>query len=156
MSVSNRPVVARQQSGQHSHRWLVECPKQLTRVTLRRLVYVFAVTVFSSNLLFHCFVRDFIQDNGVCHFLIETDRSELLQGVAINYFGFWITILVNTDSMFWQNLGSGDAKQNAWSNRRDSAPRITMRLSPKPWHDGYDLRCQTTYGESLHSLCWFH
>ena len=30
---------------------------------------------------------------------------------------------------------------------RDSAPRITMRLSTKPWHDGYDLRRQTTYGE---------
>ena len=79
-SVSNRPVLARQQSGQHSHRWLVECPKQLTPVTWRRLVYVFAASIFSSNLLFNCFVRDFIQDNGVCNVLNETDHSEPSQG----------------------------------------------------------------------------
>ena len=116
MSVSNRPVLARQQSGQHSRSWLVECPKQLTRVTLRWLVYVFADSIFSTNLLFHCFVRDFIQDNGVCNVLNETEiianfRKARLGGVAINYFGFWITILANTDcllsklffsqSMFW-------------------------------------------------------
>ena len=50
-------------------------------VTLRRLVYVFTSSDFSSNLLFHCLVRDFIQDNGVCNVLIETDHtSELSQG----------------------------------------------------------------------------
>ena len=30
-------------------------------------------SVLSSNLLFHCFVRDFIQDNGVCNVLNETE-----------------------------------------------------------------------------------
>ena len=43
------------------------------------LVYVFAASIFPSNLLFHCFVRYFIQDNGVCNVLNETDRSELSQ-----------------------------------------------------------------------------
>ena len=95
---------------------LVECHKQLTRVTLRRLVYVFTASVFSSNLLFHCFVRDFIQYKYICNVLNETEivaifRKARLGGVAINYLGFWITILANTDcllsklffsqSMFW-------------------------------------------------------
>ena len=116
ISFLNRPVLAWQQPGQHSRRWLVECPRQHTPVTLRRLVYVFAASIFSSNLLFFCFVRDFIQDNGVCNVLHETAIvanfcKARLGGVAINYFGFCIKISANTDcllsklffsqSMFW-------------------------------------------------------
>ena len=85
-------------------------------VTLRRLVYVFASSVFSLNLLFNCFVSDFIQDNGVCNVLNETEivanfHKARRGGVAINYFVFWIAILANPDcllsnlffsqSMFW-------------------------------------------------------
>ena len=71
-------------------------------MTLSRLVYIFTASIFSSNLLFHCFVRDFIQDNGVCTVLNETEivanvHNARLRGVAINNFGFWITILANTD-----------------------------------------------------------
>ena len=60
------------------------------------------IEVLSSNLLFHCFVRYFIQDNGVCNVLNETEivatfRKARFRGMAINYFGFWITILANTD-----------------------------------------------------------
>ena len=73
-------------------------------MTLSRLVYIFTASIFSSNLLFH-FVRDFIQDNGVCTSLNETEivaniHKARLGGVAINYFGFWITILANTDGLF--------------------------------------------------------
>ena len=74
-------------------------------MTLSRLVYIFTASIFSSNLLFHPFVRDFIQDNGVCTVLNETDivatiHKAIFGGVAINYFGFWITILANTDGLF--------------------------------------------------------
>ena len=74
-------------------------------MTLSRLVYTFTASIFSSNLLFHCFVRDFIQYNGVCTVLNETEivanvHKARLGGVAINYFGFWITILANTDGLF--------------------------------------------------------
>ena len=57
------------------------------------------------------------------------------------------TMSITTTYSRWQDHDTGDAKQNAWSNRRGSAPRITMRLSTKPWPDGYDLRCQTTNEE---------
>ena len=71
-------------------------------MTLYWLVYFFPASVFASNLLFHCFVRDFIQDNGVCNVLNETEiianvRKARLRGIAINYFGFCIAILANTD-----------------------------------------------------------
>ena len=74
-------------------------------MTLSRLVYTFTASIFASNLLFHCFVRDFIEDNGVCTVLNETENvanvhKARLGGVAINYFGFWITILANTDGLF--------------------------------------------------------
>ena len=74
-------------------------------MTLSRLVYIFTASIFSSNLLFHCFVSDFIQDNGVCTVLNETEivanvHKARLGGVAINYFGFWITILANADGLF--------------------------------------------------------
>ena len=74
-------------------------------MTLSRLVYIFTASIFSSNLLFHCFFRDFIQDNGVCTVLNETEivanvHKARLGGVAINYFGFWIKILANTDDLF--------------------------------------------------------
>ena len=74
-------------------------------MTLSRLVYIFTASVFSSNLLFHCFVSDFIQDNGVCTVLNETEivanvHKARRGGVVINYFGFWITILANTDGLF--------------------------------------------------------
>ena len=63
--------------------------QQLTPVTWLRLVYVFATSIFSSNLLFNCFVRDFIQDNGVCNVLNETEiianfRKARHGGLAIN------------------------------------------------------------------------
>ena len=74
-------------------------------MTLSRLVDTFTASIFSSNLLFHCFVRDFIQDNGVCTVLNETEivanvHKARLGGEAINYFGFWITILANTGGLF--------------------------------------------------------
>ena len=47
---------------------------------LADFVYVFAASVFSSNLVIHYFDSDFIQDNRVCNVLNETDRSELSQG----------------------------------------------------------------------------
>ena len=67
-------------------------------------VDVFAATVISSNLLFHCFVRGFIQHNGVCNVLIEIEivanfRKARLRGNAINYFGFWITILARLQTV---------------------------------------------------------
>ena len=48
---------------------------------------------------------DFIQDNGVCNVLNETEilanfHKASVRGVAINFFGFWITILENTDIYF--------------------------------------------------------
>ena len=68
----------------------------------------FAASVFSSNLLLHCFVRDFIQDNGVCNVLNEIDRRLVanfrkagVRGVAINHLGFCITITTNTDSLYF-------------------------------------------------------
>ena len=90
ISIFARPVLARRQSGHHSRLRLFECPKQLTRVTLYWLVYLFPAS--ASNLLFHCFVRDLIQDNGVCNVLNETEIvanvcKARLRGMAINYFG---------------------------------------------------------------------
>ena len=83
-------------------------------MTLSRLVYIFTASVFSSNLLFHCFVSDFIQDNGVCTVLNETEivanvHKARRGGVAINYFGFWITILANTGrsifkAVYWRSM----------------------------------------------------
>ena len=68
------------------------------------LVYFFTASVLSSNLLFHCFVRDFIQDNGVCNVLNETEivanfRKARLRGMAINYFGLWIAILAKLQTV---------------------------------------------------------
>ena len=62
-------------------------------------------SVLSSNLLFHYFVGDFIQDNGVCNVLNETEIvanfcKARVRGMAINFVGFWITILENTDVYF--------------------------------------------------------
>ena len=59
-------------------------------------------SVLSSNVLFHCFVRVLIQDNGVCNVLNETEivanfRKARVRGMAINFVGFWITVLENTD-----------------------------------------------------------
>ena len=101
MSVSNRPFLP--DSYQVNIR--IADWSNVARVTLSRLVYTFTASIFASNLLFHCFVRDFIQDNGVCTVLNETEivanvHKARLGGVAINYFGFWITILANTDGLF--------------------------------------------------------
>ena len=64
-------------------------------------VDVFAATVISSNLLFHCFVRCFIQHNGVCNVLNKTEivanfrkaRLRLVMRSIVLVFG----------SQFWQN-----------------------------------------------------
>ena len=53
-------------------------------------------SVLSSNLLFHCFARDFIPDNGVCNVLNETEIvanfcKARVSGMAINFVGFWIS-----------------------------------------------------------------
>ena len=60
-------------------------------------------SVLSSTLLLHCFVRDFIQDNGLCNVLNETDRSELSQAKTERYgdqfFRVLDQILANTDGL---------------------------------------------------------
>ena len=54
-------------------------------------------SVLSSNLLFHCFVRDFIQDNVLNETeIVANFRKARVRGMTINFVGFWITILENT------------------------------------------------------------
>ena len=48
--------------------------------------------------------------------------------------------------------GSGDAKQNALSNRGDSASRVTMLLSTKPWGTTDIISDKMTYGEGQRKL----
>ena len=57
-----------------------------------------------KQVLFHCFVRDFNQDNGVCNVLNETEivakfREARLRGTAINYLDFGITILAKLQNV---------------------------------------------------------
>ena len=56
-------------------------------------------SVLSSNLLFHCFVRYFIQDNGVCNVLNETEIVANFRKARLRV---WRSIVSVFGSQFWQ------------------------------------------------------